>query len=103
MRHAIIRTLLFTILLTTSSSVLLAQDTDDLLIGGEEPGQMRDDMSGVAGLLPLQGLLSNEEDLVSESGTAPFPGDIPVDGGLSLLLAAGAAYGVRRVRRGVKR
>lgn len=28
-----------------------------------------------------------------------LPGDIPVDGGLSLLLAAGAAYGVRKVRR----
>jgi hypothetical protein len=27
------------------------------------------------------------------------PGDIPVDGGLSLLLAAGAAYGARRLRR----
>lgn len=26
------------------------------------------------------------------------PGDIPVDGGLSMLLAAGAAYGVRKVR-----
>lgn len=26
-------------------------------------------------------------------------GDVPVDGGLSLLLAAGAAYGARRVRR----
>jgi hypothetical protein len=26
------------------------------------------------------------------------PGGIPVDGGLSLLLAAGAAYGVRRLR-----
>jgi hypothetical protein len=34
------------------------------------------------------------------SGQAPLPGDVPVDGGLSLLLAAGAAYGVRRVRRG---
>ncbi len=29
---------------------------------------------------------------------APDPEDIPVDGGLSLLLAAGAAYGVRKVR-----
>ena len=28
---------------------------------------------------------------------------VPVDGGLSLLLAAGAAYGVRRVRRSSKR
>ena len=26
------------------------------------------------------------------------PGDIPVDAGLSLLLAAGSAYGVRRLR-----
>ena len=30
---------------------------------------------------------------------APDPNDIPVDGGLSLLLAAGAAYGARRLRR----
>jgi hypothetical protein len=29
---------------------------------------------------------------------APDPNGIPVDGGLSLLLAAGAAYGVRRLR-----
>jgi len=27
------------------------------------------------------------------------PADIPVDGGLSLLLAAGAAYGARRLKR----
>ncbi len=29
----------------------------------------------------------------------PDPGPLPVDGGLSLLLAAGAAYGARRLRR----
>ena len=38
------------------------------------------------------------EDLDAE-GLAPSLGNIPVDGGLSLLLAAGAAYGVRRVYR----
>ena len=38
------------------------------------------------------------EDLGAE-GDAPSMGDIPVDGGLSMLLAAGAAYGVRRVYR----
>lgn len=33
----------------------------------------------------------------------PDPGsDVPLDGGLSLLLAAGAAYGMRRIRRGSK-
>lgn len=38
------------------------------------------------------------EDLDAE-GLPPSLGNIPVDGGLSLLLAAGAAYGVRRVCR----
>ena len=38
------------------------------------------------------------EDLASETDP-PAMGDVPVDGGLSLLLAAGATYGVRRVRR----
>lgn len=28
----------------------------------------------------------------------PDPNDIPIDGGLSLLLAAGAAYGVKKYR-----
>ncbi len=31
------------------------------------------------------------------------PDDIPVDGGLSLLLAAGAAYGVKKYRDGKKK
>lgn len=38
------------------------------------------------------------EDLGTEADP-PSMGDVPVDGGLSLLLAAGAAYGVRRVHR----
>ena len=38
------------------------------------------------------------EDLGTEADP-PSMGDIPVDGGLSLLLAAGAAYGVKRVRK----
>ncbi len=28
----------------------------------------------------------------------PDPNDVPIDGGLSLLLAAGAAYGVKKYR-----
>lgn len=31
------------------------------------------------------------------------PNDAPIDGGLSLLLAAGAAYGVKKYRDGRKR
>lgn len=48
---------------------------------------------------PGSGLL--EDPAGTENGN---PGNIPVDGGLSLLLAAGAAYGVKRVwgRREVK-
>jgi hypothetical protein len=30
------------------------------------------------------------------------PNDVPIDGGLSLLLAAGAAYGVKKYRDGRK-
>ncbi len=31
------------------------------------------------------------------------PNDVPIDGGLSLLLAAGAAYGVKKYRDGRKK
>ena len=33
----------------------------------------------------------------------PDPEDVPIDGGLSLLLAAGAAYGVKKYRDGKKK
>lgn len=45
-------------------------------------------------------VLAQEEELGVE---APTPGDVPVDGGLSLLLAAGAAYGGRRLYRREKK
>jgi hypothetical protein len=45
-----------------------------------------------------------QEELGSEVDPSPpsMGGDIPVDGGLSLLLAAGAAFGSRRLLRGVR-
>ena len=37
-----------------------------------------------------------QDDLLgTEDGPPPNPGDLPVDGGISLLLAAGAVYGGR--------
>ena len=42
-------------------------------------------------------VLAQEEELGTENG--PAMGDVPVDGGLSLLLAAGAAYAGRRLYR----
>jgi hypothetical protein len=39
--------------------------------------------------------MAQEEELGTEDG--PAPGDVPVDGGLTFLLAAGAAYGGRRL------
>jgi hypothetical protein len=46
-------------------------------------------------------VLAQEEELGTENG--PAMGDVPVDGGLSLLLAAGAAFGGRRLyRQGAK-
>lgn len=48
-------------------------------------------------------VLAQEEALGSETG-GPDPGAVPVDGGLSLLLAAGAAFGGRRLyRQGAKK
>jgi hypothetical protein len=47
-------------------------------------------------------VLAQDEELGTESG--PSMGDVPVDGGLSLLLAAGAAFGGRRLyRQGTKK
>jgi len=44
--------------------------------------------------------VDESDDLIGPpSGGAPEPGSVPVDGGLSLLLAAGAAYGGRRLYR----
>lgn len=44
-------------------------------------------------------LMAQEEELGTEN--APAMGDVPIDGGLSLLLAAGAFYGGRRLHRNV--
>jgi hypothetical protein len=45
----------------------------------------------------LPPVMAQDEELGTE---APDPGSsVPVDGGLSLLLAAGAAYGGRRLHR----
>ena len=49
--------------------------------------------------LPAQAQLSPDANEDLSGDAPPQPSDVPVDGGLSLLLAAGAAYGVRRVRR----
>ena len=48
-------------------------------------------------LIASMPVLAQEEELGTENG--PAMGDVPVDGGLSLLLAAGAAYGGRRLYR----
>ncbi len=43
-------------------------------------------------------LMAQDGELLdTESG--PAPGDVPVDGGISLLLAAGVAYGTSRWRK----
>ena len=97
MRHIISRTFLLTILLSTSTTILHSQDVHEFLTNNDQPGILTDEVSGLGSLLPVQDLLSTEESLSTEIG--PAPGDIPVDGGLSLLLAAGAAYGARRLRR----
>ena len=104
--------------LLLSISVAHAQDIPDVTGGEANPIMMLDDIT--AGLLADDQLATNGlesaqsllDDLTSgaTSGGDPIapdaPGDpstndpgVPVDGGLSLLLAAGAAYGARRLRK----
>ena len=47
-------------------------------------------------LIASMPVMAQEEELGVEG---PTLGDVPIDGGLSLLLAAGAAYGGRRLHR----
>ena len=53
-------------------------------------------------LLGTAPVLRAQDDLLAAED-APNPGDVPVDGGITLLLAAGAAYGVGRLRRVVSK
>ena len=54
-------------------------------------------------LISSMPVLAQEEELGTETG-GPDPGAVPVDGGLSLLLAAGAAFGGRMLyRQGAKK
>ena len=47
------------------------------------------------------GLQAQDDLLATEDTPPPNPGqDVPVDGGISLLLAAGVAYGIKRTRKG---
>ncbi len=48
-------------------------------------------------LFALQVSAQDGELLDTENG--PAPGDVPVDGGISLLLAAGVVYGIGRSKK----
>ena len=100
MRLDIRRTFLIAILLTASFTGLRAQDTDEPQAGVDPAILLTDGMPGLQDVMTLDDLSSGDEGLGTENG--PAPGDIPVDGGLSLLLAAGAAYGAGRLRRRTK-
>ena len=50
-------------------------------------------------LIASMPLLAQEELGAETDGPPSLGGDVPVDGGLSLLLAAGAAFGGRRLYR----
>jgi hypothetical protein len=63
---------------------------------GGQLGLFNEAMPSIGTLLPVDDLISDREVLATES--VPSFGAVPVDGGLSLLLAAGAAYGARRLR-----
>ena len=85
-------------LLTAPFSELCAQDSKELHVGTDPSILLTDGMADLKDIMTLDELTSGDEGLATESDNVPSPGPLPVDGGLSLLLAAGALYGVRRVR-----
>ena len=98
MRQIMKKALLVSLMLVTSLESLQAQDADTPSGGDDRPILMTDGMPGLGNLLPVQDLLTSDEGLSTEGGP-DFGGEVPVDGGLSLLLAAGAAFGARRLLR----
>jgi hypothetical protein len=77
----------------------VVQDVLSNLITPETPL----DMDGfVMNPVDESGLLTNSDDLMTDGEIDDFgngQGQVPVDGGLSLLLAAGALYGGRRLAK----
>jgi hypothetical protein len=53
--------------------------------------------------VPAHAQYSGSEELSSETDFPPGMGDVPVDGGISLLLGAGAVLGYRQLRKGRKK
>jgi hypothetical protein len=53
--------------------------------------------------VPARAQFAGSEELGSETDTPPGMGDVPVDGGLSVLLGVGAVLGYRRLRKRRKR
>lgn len=83
---------------------LSAHSQDELIEGGSGITQLTENIDAL--LEPVDGgvlgggLVSGDDPMETNLGEA---GDgetqVPIDGGLSLLLAAGAAYGARRLRK----
>lgn len=91
MRNNIKNTLVLTLLLAISLSTLHARDVS----------LMTDETPSLVTWEPSPDPFSTDEGLTTEEG--PAPGDVPLDGGLSLLLAAGATFGVSRLMSGIKK
>jgi hypothetical protein len=87
--------------MTMKRITILAVLTLNLTICLSAQAQLDPDPGGTGGGLWGTSDPAPTEDLSGDAGPPPNPGnDVPVDGGLSLLLAADAAYGSRRLLSG---
>lgn len=80
MYNRIVKTSLFLLISIIVTTPIAAQESP-LVFGDYSQGSDEDDAS------------------TEDDGGAPNQGMVPLDGGLSLLFAAGAAYGVSRLKR----
>lgn len=98
MRRFITRVALFVILINILPSALWARTANGVLRGGRSDGWITKAVHAIRELSSSPNFLTSDEGLETEGGPDFGGPDVPVDGGVSLLLAAGAAYGLRKLR-----
>lgn len=89
-----------TLLAVSLSATSFAQDNTETIYFDEQSFPQLDFSEGTEAF--GQKLQLAFGDMTTAANAGPDPGDIPVDGGLGFLLAAGLGYGARRLQKNSK-
>ncbi len=89
-----------TLVAVSISATSFAQDNTETIYFDEQSFPQMDFSAGTEAF--GQKLELAFGDMATAANAGPDPGDIPVDGGLGFLLAAGLGYGARRLQKNRK-